>query len=197
MTVADYNHFLVNWQSSISSCFRWSFVIKGRMLDPREKLYLSSSLLYHMFIAARSFMLSPALGWMLCIVAANTVFKLLIADSINCCDLLVAPPTWIVLQASAECRRSMLYWLTSCRWKSNSIYNLTFIFRTDVNINNQGAITNNLSDVVWQFNDSNILVPLLVVEYSIELFIHKKWGKLFKIPKKAKIWLRSPPETPV
>ena len=59
----------------VSSCFRFSVVSKGRMLDPREKLYLSSSLSYHMLIALKSFMLSPALGWMFCMVAATTVFK--------------------------------------------------------------------------------------------------------------------------
>ena len=45
------------------------------MAEPSEKLYLSSSLSYHMLIAVRSLMLFPALGWMLCMVAATTVFK--------------------------------------------------------------------------------------------------------------------------
>ena len=64
------------------------------MFGPREKLYLSSSLWYHMLIAVKSLMLSPALGWMLCMVAATTVFKVSLvmresnnfdnfADSIN------------------------------------------------------------------------------------------------------------------
>ena len=52
-----------------------SVVIKGRMLDPKEKLYLWSSLWYHMLIAVKSLMLLPALGWMLYMVAATTVFK--------------------------------------------------------------------------------------------------------------------------
>ena len=30
-------------------------------------------------------------------------------------------------------------------------------------INDQGAITNDISDVVWQFNDSSVLMSLLVV----------------------------------
>ena len=33
----------------------------------------------------------------------------------------------------------------------------------NVDINNQGPITNDLSDVVWQFNDSSVLVRLPVV----------------------------------
>ena len=55
------------------------------MFGPREKLYLSSSLWYHMLIAVKSLMLSLALGWMLCKVAATTVFKfsLVMRDSNN------------------------------------------------------------------------------------------------------------------
>ena len=34
-------------------------------------------------------------------------------------------------------------------------------------------------------------------EYSIELFIHKKWGKLFKIPKRGQNMASGPPEAPV
>ena len=50
-------------------------------------------------------------------------------------------------------------------WFSSQKFNLTFtlIVRDNVNINNQGSITNDLSDVVWQFNDSSLLVPLLVI----------------------------------
>ena len=50
-------------------------------------------------------------------------------------------------------------------WFSRKKLNMTFILivRNNVNINNQGSITNDISDVVWQFNDSSVLVPLLVV----------------------------------
>ena len=77
--------FRKNGGSSASSCARLSVVIKGRMFGPREKLYLSFSLWYHMLIAVKSLMLSPALGWMLCMVAATTVFKfsLVMRDSNN------------------------------------------------------------------------------------------------------------------
>ena len=50
-------------------------------------------------------------------------------------------------------------------WFSSQKLNMAFtlIVRNNVNINNQGSITNDVSDVVWQFNDSSVLVPLLVV----------------------------------
>ena len=53
------------------------------MFDPREKLYLSSSFWYHMLIVVKFLMYSPAFVFMLCMVAATTVFKfsLLIRDS--------------------------------------------------------------------------------------------------------------------
>ena len=59
-----------------SSCVRSSDVIKERMTESREKLYFSSSLWYHMLTAVKSFIVLPALGWMLCIVAATTVVRL-------------------------------------------------------------------------------------------------------------------------
>ena len=42
---------------------------------PREKLYLLLNRSNYMFIAVKSFMLSPALGCRLCMVAAKTVSK--------------------------------------------------------------------------------------------------------------------------
>ena len=68
--------FLIKGGSSIASFVRLSEVIIGRITDPREKLYLWSSLSYHMLIAVKSFMLSPDLGCMFSMVAATTVFKL-------------------------------------------------------------------------------------------------------------------------
>ena len=77
--------FCIKGGSSAMSLVRLSVVIKGRMFGPRERLNLSSSLWYHILIAVKSLMLSPALGWMLCMVAATTVFKfsLVTRDSNN------------------------------------------------------------------------------------------------------------------
>ena len=46
--------------SSVSSCFRLSVFIKRRIAEPREKLYHSFSLSYHMLIEVKSFMLDRA-----------------------------------------------------------------------------------------------------------------------------------------
>ena len=62
--------------SSLASCVRLAVFRKGRMTGPKEKLYLLSSLSYHMLTALKSIMLSPALGWMFSMVAATTAFKL-------------------------------------------------------------------------------------------------------------------------
>ena len=44
---------------------------------PREeKLYRLSNCVYQLFIAEKSLRMFPALGWMFCIVAETTVFKL-------------------------------------------------------------------------------------------------------------------------
>ena len=47
------------------------------IICPREKkLYFLSNWAYHVFIAEKSSRMVPALGWMFCIVAEITVFKL-------------------------------------------------------------------------------------------------------------------------